>query len=290
MDNVTNFISSEMRYPTDTSKKKKRYVTFDCINCSNTTEKVYYKGFNNLCNHCSKGGFTTEEFIARGREHFGDLYDYSKTSYINTSGKVTIICPKHGEFSQRAREHLAGHGCNLCKFEARSVNQQYTLSHWEDKLKEFPLITLNGLIDGLGYHTPADFNCKIHGDFITTLGSIQQTKHICKECSYVSHQSQSLRTNLIGTTAHLYYVYIDNIDMYKLGVSTNLESRLTTLGNPTLIDSKEMEYSEAIALEHKLMKSLDKYRYKGSVKLIKAGSTELFKMDVSKQIIRALQQ
>lgn len=290
MDNVINFKSSEMRYPTDTSKKKKRYVIFDCINCSDTVEKVYHKGFNNLCNHCSKGGFTTEDFIARGRKHFGDLYDYSKTKYINKREQVIIICPKHGEFSQRAQDHMTGHGCNACKFEQKSVNQTYSLDVWEDKLSEFPLITLTELIDGLGYHSNANFNCKIHGDFITTLGSIQKSKHICKECAYVAHQPQSLRIDLIGTTAYLYYVYIENIDMYKLGVSVNLESRLSSLGNPTLIDSKEMEYSEAIALEHKLMKALDKYRYKGRVKLIKNGSTELFKMDVSKQIIRALQQ
>lgn len=290
MDNVINFKSSEMRYPTDTSKKKKRYVIFDCINCSDTVEKVYHKDFNNLCNHCSKGGFTTEDFIARGRKHFGDLYDYSKTKYINKREQVIIICSKHGEFSQRAQEHMTGHGCNACKFEQKSVNQTYSLDVWEDKLSEFSLITLTELIDGLGYHSNANFNCKIHGDFITTLGSIQKSKHICKECAYVAHQPQSLRIDLIGTTAHLYYVYIENIDMYKLGVSVNLESRLSSLGNPTLIDSKKMEYSEAIALEHKLMKALDKYRYKGRVKLIKNGSTELFKMDVSKQIIRALQQ
>lgn len=290
MDNITNFISSELRYSTATSTKKKRYVTFDCIKCSNTVEKIYHTGFNNLCNHCSKGGFTTEEFIARGKEHFGDLYNYSKTIYINKRKQVTIICPTHGEFSQRAQEHLVGHGCNECKFEAKSVNQQYTISEWKERLKDFPLITLTGLIDGLGYHTPANFNCKIHGDFITTLGSIHQSKHICKECAYVVHHPQPLRTNLIGTTAYLYYVYLEKIDMYKLGVTINITHRLRSLGNPKLIDSKEMEYSQACALEHKLMKSLDKYRYKGRVKLIKDGSTELFKMDVSKQIIRALQE
>ena len=28
---------------------------------------------------------------------------------------VTIICPVHGEFVQRAGAHIKGHGCNICK-------------------------------------------------------------------------------------------------------------------------------------------------------------------------------
>ena len=279
-----------MRYPTDTSKKKKRYVTFNCVKCSKTEEKVYTTSFNNMCTHCSKGGFTTQDFIARGREHFGDLYDYSNTTYINKREQVTIICPKHGEFTQRAQEHLDGHGCNACKFDKKSIEQQLPLSDWHKRLEEFPLISLTATPNGLGYHTTAEFNCKVHGDFTNTLGSIQSSKYICNECSYCSHQLQSIRTNLMGTTATIYYVYLDSIDMYKIGVSSNIKKRLSQLGNPTLIASKDMEYSQAVALEHKLMKALDKYRYKGRDKLIRSGSTELFKIDVSKQIVRALQE
>lgn len=44
----------------------------------------------------------------------GDKYDYSKVEYINSHERVCIICPKHGEFSQSATNHLSGQGCYKC--------------------------------------------------------------------------------------------------------------------------------------------------------------------------------
>lgn len=55
-----------------------------------------------------------EQFIERAKKVHGDKYDYSKTEYINSSTKVCIICPIHGEFWQRPTEHLRGRGCKKC--------------------------------------------------------------------------------------------------------------------------------------------------------------------------------
>ena len=41
---------------------------------------------------------TTEQFIAKAKEIYGDRYNYSKVKYINAKTKVCIICPTHGEF------------------------------------------------------------------------------------------------------------------------------------------------------------------------------------------------
>ena len=41
---------------------------------------------------------TTAEFIQEAKQVHGDKYDYSKVDYINSSSKVCIICPIHGEF------------------------------------------------------------------------------------------------------------------------------------------------------------------------------------------------
>lgn len=57
---------------------------------------------------------TTQEFIEKSKQVHGDRYDYSKVDYINAQSKVTIICPIHGEFEQRASHHLNGHGCKKC--------------------------------------------------------------------------------------------------------------------------------------------------------------------------------
>ena len=57
---------------------------------------------------------TQEEFIARAKEVHGDKYDYSKVAYKNSSVKVCIVCPEHGEFWQNPSQHLSGVGCPKC--------------------------------------------------------------------------------------------------------------------------------------------------------------------------------
>ena len=54
------------------------------------------------------------EFIRRAIKVHGNKYDYSKVEYNSIDEKVTIICPIHGEFRQKAYDHLVGHGCSYC--------------------------------------------------------------------------------------------------------------------------------------------------------------------------------
>ena len=57
---------------------------------------------------------TTEQFIQRARQVHGDLYDYDKVVYVDKKTKVSIICEKHGVFSQKPGNHLKGVGCWIC--------------------------------------------------------------------------------------------------------------------------------------------------------------------------------
>ena len=56
----------------------------------------------------------TTEFIRMAINKHGDKYDYSKSEYTRSKDNIIIICPKHGEFSQRASNHLSGSGCPRC--------------------------------------------------------------------------------------------------------------------------------------------------------------------------------
>jgi hypothetical protein len=73
----------------------------------------------NRCPQCTREAdrLTTEIFIKRSKEIHGDKYDYSKVVYEKISTMVTIICPEHGEFLQRAGSHLAGCLCRKCFFD-----------------------------------------------------------------------------------------------------------------------------------------------------------------------------
>lgn len=57
---------------------------------------------------------TTEEFIKKSKQAHGDKYGYSKSIYVNSRTKVTIICPEHGEFEQNPKHHSSGVACPLC--------------------------------------------------------------------------------------------------------------------------------------------------------------------------------
>lgn len=288
---MEGFISTEMRFPTETSKKKKRYIAFRCSKCNVVTEKMYVKSrFVNECESCLKGAFTTEEFIKRGRENFGDFYDYSQTKYKNKRSDVTIICPIHGEFTQKGQEHLEGHGCRKCGDTQRSLDQQLSIEEWKIRLSKHPKIKFKDTPTKLGYHTKVKFICEDHGEFENTLGSLTQTNNVCNQCTRLEHQKQSIRSKFIGKTAYLYLVYLPDIDKYKLGVTTNKRNRFSTLGEVIEILIEPMEYTKAVEMEHKLMNDLVEYRYKGLDKLVKNGSTELFTTNIYPYIRRALQE
>ena len=57
---------------------------------------------------------TQEEFVERSQRVHGCKYDYSKAEYKTNNGKVCIICTQHGEFWQRAADHMIGRGCKIC--------------------------------------------------------------------------------------------------------------------------------------------------------------------------------
>ena len=66
------------------------------------------------CPVCNERKYNQETFIEKCKKIHGDKYDYSKTKFTDVRDKITIICPIHGEFKQRAGKHLEGQGCTHC--------------------------------------------------------------------------------------------------------------------------------------------------------------------------------
>lgn len=101
------------------------------------TPHDHMKG-NGGCPFCKKEKISslylssTEDFIDKSKQIHGARYDYSKVKYNGAHTKVTIICPKHGEFEQTPNAHLNGAGCKKCK-----------MSHLEAEI--FNLLSNNGI-------------------------------------------------------------------------------------------------------------------------------------------------
>jgi very-short-patch-repair endonuclease len=58
-------------------------------------------------------------FIIKAKATHGCRYDYSLVDYKDSKTKVVIICPIHGEFSQRPDHHISTGGCKQCGVDTR---------------------------------------------------------------------------------------------------------------------------------------------------------------------------
>ena len=66
---------------------------------------------------------TRQEFIQKGKEIYGDKFDYRSVPDIDLQPytMVPIYCEKHGIFYQTVYFHLQGIGCVGCLYETRKV-------------------------------------------------------------------------------------------------------------------------------------------------------------------------
>ena len=74
------------------------------------------------------------QFKQKALKIHGNKYLYDKVIYTNSGEEVTITCPTHGDFQQRASGHLRGSGCIQCWKETISTsleefNKAVTTNH-----------------------------------------------------------------------------------------------------------------------------------------------------------------
>lgn len=131
------------------------------------------------CQRCSKThSYSTEEWIKKAKKIHGNKYIYSKAKYEKANIGVVIICKKHGEFIQKASNHILGQGCGKC-----NKTYKYNTEEWIERAKE---------IHGNKYkYSKTEYkknkdkiiiSCKEHGDFYQT-PSGHLNGHGCPRCS-----------------------------------------------------------------------------------------------------------
>ena len=104
--------------PEDFTAQSTRRVQWICHAIPPHHWESIIENITNLGRRCARcvhrHHYTTDEWIALARKVHGNKYDYSKVEYLNNKVKVSIICPIHGEFTERPSHHLDGHGCSRC--------------------------------------------------------------------------------------------------------------------------------------------------------------------------------
>lgn len=110
---------------------------------------------------------TTEEFIEKAKQVHGNKYNYSKVEYINNRANICIICPKHGEFWQRAGNHIyKEYGCPKCKTEKIGNLKRKSLEQFiEDARKIHGDKYDYSKVEYINAHTKLEIICPKHGGF-----------------------------------------------------------------------------------------------------------------------------
>lgn len=155
-------------------------ISCKCKLCSHEWEARPNNLLNNHgCPNCKKKTigdlkrYTEEEFITKCKQIHGNKYNYSLVNYISSLDYVTIICPEHGNFEQRADMHLSGQGCPCCSGKIKKTKEQFInqAQNVHGNKYNYELVEYSN-----GY-TPVEIICPIHGSFLQ-----RPDDHIFKKC------------------------------------------------------------------------------------------------------------
>lgn len=126
---------------------------------------------------------TQEEVLRRFKKKFGDRFDYSKFIYVDCYTEGVIICPKHGQFKQKAHNHWSSvYGCLKCAREIVKINLAKTKEEFiadarkthGDKYNYDKVVYVNA-------HCDVTITCSKHGDFPQTPNN-HINGHRCPGC------------------------------------------------------------------------------------------------------------
>lgn len=143
--------------------------------------KKHSKYFHNTAHHIVRGAGCSEckkekislkkrlgttEFVNRSKNKHGNRYDYTLVEYKTLTEPVKIICYEHGEFEQKPREHINGHGCPLCASTTISaVSQKWLLTLGVNLIKEHKIAHNTGYYVVDGYDPKTNTVYEFYGDY-----------------------------------------------------------------------------------------------------------------------------
>lgn len=110
---------------------------------------------------------TLESFKEKATNIHNNLYDYSKVEYKNMRSYITIICSTHGEFIQKAKDHVhQKQGCPKC-----SHNFPLTIADIQHKSKilygdKYVINEFSGMKHSMS------LTCKLHGEFTLKIAEV----------------------------------------------------------------------------------------------------------------------
>ena len=142
-------------------------------------QKPVYHMNGNGCPACfATPKSTTEEFIQKARDIYGDTYDYSRVDYQGNKTKVCIICSEHGEWWVTPNNFLRGSRCPGCYGTPKYSNDEFVEKAKKVHGNKYDYSRVN--YDGL--KNKVSIICPIHGAFSQSAGAHLQGSG-CPACA-----------------------------------------------------------------------------------------------------------
>lgn len=134
---------------------------------------------NELKEKCKK------DFEMKSNIVHNNIYDYTKSDYINVATKISVICKEHGEFNVTPNNHLRGKGCPECGKIKSAIAK---IKPYDEYLNEFIKLYGNkydySLVKWEGASSAISVICNNHGIF----DILPYMHKIGKECPKCSNQ------------------------------------------------------------------------------------------------------
>lgn len=111
-------------------------------------------------------GSRLEKFLEKSKKVHNNKYDYSKVEYINSTEKVSIICPIHGCFLQTPQAHSRGNGCPKCSNLNRGSKKRWDNNKFIEESKKIhgPKYDYSNVVYK-NSSTKVEIICPKHGGF-----------------------------------------------------------------------------------------------------------------------------
>lgn len=282
-------------------------VTIVCPTHGEFRQKPYQHLAGSGCCACSgKQRTSQQDFVERAKQAIGDQYDFVRVVYKNLDTPVTIVCPKHGEFTKKPRLILQQRrGCPKCgqdRLIQKSRDCALTTPEFIERART--LHQNKYLYEKVQYTTgnaKVDITCLVHGDFAQ-----RPANHLrgqgCPKCGdersggtggYTqSYFDRTPEAKLAPAIVYLVDITINDKERcIKVGITTKTtdmrfdrsEYRDMTI---TPLHISYMSLYDAFVLEQRIMEQKKTERFFSNVKF--SGYTECFKLSTKDDIIELM--
>ena len=127
--------------------------------------------------------YDSKRFTQDSKKVHGEFYDYSKVNYTASQSFVTIICPIHGAFEQRASIHMMGSGCQKCAGIRMGAAHVMSAEDFQNKTATVRDDFYYDLSTYRNATTPMEFVCKTHNTTHKQTPAAFLTGAVaCKDC------------------------------------------------------------------------------------------------------------